>query len=36
MAHGLRKIAEVLDEHAQAGDSLSITLLTTGGQVLTF
>ena len=36
MAHGLRKIAEVLDEHAQAGDSLSITLLTTGGQVKTF
>ena len=36
MAHGLRKIAEVLDEHAQAGDSLSITLLTTVGQVMTF
>ncbi|ANY81313.1 hypothetical protein BB934_26385 [Microvirga ossetica] len=36
MAHGLRKIVEVLDEHAQAGDGLSITLLTISGQVMNF
>jgi hypothetical protein len=36
VTHGLRKIVEVLDEHAQAGNGLSITLLTISGQVMNF